>query len=162
MQINKDTLPYLTLDELHPDTEISNDDFNSYFIDIEKDINNINLNINEYANNCNNLMNTIKLKFNNIKTILETEKERQEDINILCNKYTNFSNVILINNDLVDSTLNFKKELNCYLLPTTTEKKVSIDILDIIGNGYEGNKYVYKNDKFENEILDTSNRKYIT
>lgn len=162
MQINKDTLPYLTLDELHPDTEISNDDFNSYFIDIEKDINNINLNINEYANNCNNLMNTIKLKFNNIKTILETEKERQEDINILCNKYTNFSNVILINNDLVDSTLNFKKELNCYLLPTTSEKKVSIDILDIIGNGYEGNKYVYKNDKFENEILDTSNRKYIT
>ena len=41
MQINKDTLPYLTLDELHPDTEISNDDFNSYFVDIEKDINNI-------------------------------------------------------------------------------------------------------------------------
>ena len=57
MQINKDTLPYLTLDELHPDTEISNDDFNSYFVNIEKDINNINLNINEYANNCNNLMN---------------------------------------------------------------------------------------------------------
>ena len=45
MQINKDTLPYLTLDELHPDTEISNDDFNSYFVDIEKDINNNKLSI---------------------------------------------------------------------------------------------------------------------
>ena len=73
MQINKDTLSYLTLDELHPDTEISNDDFNSYFIDIEKDINNINLNINEYANNCNNLMNTIKLKFGCILNILQCE-----------------------------------------------------------------------------------------
>lgn len=154
-----DYAPILKPIEMHPETEISKDDINQIFEDISTDIDIINSNLSITSAKFQNMLETTRLKLNNIKKILRTEKERQEDINILCNKYTDFSNVILISDENSSGNLNYNK--NTFSIKTSSSKKVKGEILEITGNGYEGNKYVYKNDDFINNVSNSSKKEYM-
>ena len=78
--------------------------YGDYFIfnDIEIDLKSINGQLLETINNFKKLMQSTKAKFDNINTILNTEKERMRDLSILCNKYSNFAKVI----QLTDTNVN--------------------------------------------------------
>ena len=159
MGLDKSSSPLLKKLELHKETEISCDDFNKFFENIEGDINIFKTEIKNAVNNFDNLIEYSKMQMNSIKKILETEKERQKDINILCNKYTNFSNVVLLDENNISSTLNYDNGI--ISLSTNKDTEVKYEVIDIIGNGYEGNKYVFNDNSFDIKLNDTSNRKYI-
>lgn len=155
-----DYLPILKPLNMHAETEITSDQFNSLFTDIGIDLDIINADITLTADRFKELLETTKLELDNIKTVLKTEKERQEDINILCNRYTDFSNVILISSK--NSTTDLDEIKGALTLKNKSSKSVVGEIEDISGNGYEGNMYVYKDNAFTSDVSKSSNREYIT
>lgn len=157
--LQDDYEPILKPVEMHPETEIGSGDINQIFEDISVDIDIINNNLSDTSANFKNLLETTRLKLSDIKKVLRTEKERQEDINILCNKYNDFSNVILISNENSSGDLHYDNET--FSIKSTSSKKIGGEIIEITGNGYEGNKYVYKNDDFASNVSDSSNKAYI-
>lgn len=158
--LQDDYEPILKPVEIHPETEISKDDINQVFDDISADLDIVNSNLSITSAKFKNMLETTRLKLNNIKRILRTEKERQEDINILCNKYSDFSNVILISNENSSGDLSYDK--SAFSIKTSNSKVVKGEIVEIIGNGYEGNNYVYKNNDFVSNVSNSSNKEYIT
>ena len=130
--------------EIHPESEINNDEINFIFNDIEADLKSINGQLLETVNNFKKLMQSTKAKFDNINTVLNTEKERMKDLSILCNKYNNFTKVIQLTDTNVNG--NYVYENNSFSWPSINYKKVKAQIIEINGNGYEGNKYVYTDD----------------
>lgn len=154
-----DYKPILEITEIHQDTEITKDDFNSIFINIKNDLKVINSEILNSTNDFKNLLESSKSQLNNIKKNLKTEKERLEDINMLCNKFTDFTNAISINKDNAIYDLNYYKD--AFSLQEESSKIIKGKITDITGNGYEGNKYVYSNNAFINNTNNSALREYI-
>lgn len=159
IMLQDDYLPILRPVELHAETEISEDDVNLILNDIGTDISIINTDLTITAEKFSDLLKDTREELNSIKKILRTEKERQEDINILCNKYSNFSNVILISDKNTTGNMNYYKDTFSSTIAKSTDIKG--EIVEIVGNGYEGNQYVYKNKDFVSNVSDTSKRDYI-
>ncbi len=106
------------------------------------------------------LMTNTILRLNNIHANIMTEKERYQDMQMLCNKYNDYDNVKLLdNNDFYGS---FEYDNGVFSPKRTSEQTVNIHVTEVFGNGYEGNKYVYKDYMYTNKILDTSIRTNIT
>lgn len=103
------------------------------------------------------LLSNSVLRLNRIKECIIQEKERYQDIQMLCNRYSDFDNVKSL--DSLNFTGNFSEETgNTYLAGVQKSSKVDIAILDIYGNGYEGNEYVYNNYEYQKNVYDTSIR----
>lgn len=145
--------------ELHPEIEIDKNDFNTIFNDAGVDLNILNNSMYDSINDFKSLLDMTRTKLDNIKSILKTEKERLEDINILCNKYSDFSNVICVTDNNTSGSLLYNN--NVFSLNTKSYQSIDFSIENITGNGYEGNNYVYKNNDFVNNSRDTSDRSYI-
>lgn len=144
---------------IHPEEEPNVDELNSNIININNDLEYIDNTLTSVAANFNSLMENTKLKLTNIKKLLNMEKERQEDINILCNKYSDFSSVLTLDENDFDNGLVFTDNIltaNVYNI-----NNVSYEIKDISGNGQSGNAYVYQGEDFISNVLDTSNTSYI-
>lgn len=109
------------------------------------------------------LMTNTILRLNNIHANIMVEKERYQDMQMLCNKYNDYDNVKLLD-DTSFKTKNFvyEKESNLFMPMRSGANKKQLTILDITGNGYEGNKYVFKDYVYSSTVLDTSKRKNIT
>lgn len=144
---------------LHQEEEADITELNANTENIVKDIEAIDNSLINSATKLRNLLENTKLKMNNIKEQLTAEKERQEDMNILCNRYTDFASVINLTNNDFSGDLSFDN--NIVSGKVITLDKVNCNIIDINGNGYEGNSYVYSEDKFIDESLTTSNRQAI-
>lgn len=106
------------------------------------------------------LLESTKLKLNNIKDYLTAEKERQEDMNILCNRYTEFSSVLTLKDD--DYTGDLVLDNGVLSAKIKSEQNVKLTVLDINGNGYEGNKFVYANEDFLENTMNSNIRTAIT
>lgn len=140
-------------------TEVRKEEINNTFDNIFLDLNIINDQINRSADELENTIKSAVDKFNNIEKILNTEKERQEDLNMLCGKESGFKSLIEINNLNTMGNYNFNDDV--FSLKQKTNSKINYKIIDISGNGYEGNKYVYKDDRFKENFSNTANRKFI-
>jgi hypothetical protein len=101
------------------------------------------------------LSNTV-LRLENIKQCIIKEKERYQDVQMLCNKYTDFDNVKTLDDIKFDGTFNEKDKT--YSASVKKNIKTQIAIHDVFGNGYEGNEYVYNDFKYQKEVYDTSVR----
>lgn len=152
--------PSLSIKEIHPDSEMTSEEFNKNFNEMKNDLNEINSEIIQGTNNFKNLLEETKKQLSLIKTNVITEKERLEDINVLCNRYNDFSNILTVSEKNCITDLSY--ENNSFSLSKKSSKYVKTEIVDIIGNGYEGNEYVYNNETFINKTNNTALRKYIT
>lgn len=140
---------------IHPEEEPNVDELNDTVTNIDKDLKYIDNTLIESAGLYKNLLETTKLKLTSIKELINLEKERQEDINILCNKFSDFSTVINLYEDSFEGELSFDN--NILTAPIKKSDIISYKIEDISGNGQAGNSYVYQNGDFISNILDTSN-----
>ena len=86
-------------------------------------------------------------------------KVRYQDMQMLCNKYNDYDNVKLL--DYRDFTGNFEYKDGVFSPKRTKSQDVKIHVVDVFGNGYEGNKYVYKDYMYTQDTLDTSVRENI-
>ena len=84
---------------IHQEEEPNIEELNSNAKNISLDINKIDNEIISSSEKIKNLLELTKLRLSNIKNYLSAEKERQEDMNILCNRYTEFASVLTLQKD---------------------------------------------------------------
>ncbi len=130
-------------------------------LEINLDINIINQSAIEIKDRIDELINEIDYQIDSVDKAIKNETERIMDVNMLCGNNSEYNMIIPIsvnqfsgekykplNNDVISCQLSSSKE-------------VSHNILNISGNGYPGNKYVYNNSVFEENEDDKSNIEYI-
>lgn len=133
----------------------------SFFIndklnDIKYDINNINDTIITFSNNVSNLLSSTINRLELINTQIINEKERLQDIKMLCNKFTDFDKVILINKDNIELYGDCNYSNGIFSAKIDSFKEINLNLNHVSGNGLEGNKYVYKNYAYIEDSLDTT------
>lgn len=141
---------------IHQEEEPVISDLNNNSDNIKKDLENIDKILIDSATDIKNLLDNTKLKLERIKNHLIAEKERQEDMNILCNRYTDFMSTISLKSSDFSGDLTF--ENNVLSAKLKSKERLNYDIIDIAGNGYEGNDYVYNKNDFLNKTIDSSKR----
>lgn len=144
---------------IHPEEEPNKDEINEVLTSAKADISYIDESIIKTATDFNNLLLSTRLKLLNIKELLNAERERQQDINILCNKFSEFSSVMNLNEKDFSGNLTF--EDNILQSKILSKNNVNFSIGSIDGNGYAGNKYVYLNDSFIEEVINADQIKNI-
>lgn len=146
--------------ELHPETEVTSNEINDLFADVGVDLDIVSSDISLAAEDFGKLLDTTRTKLSNIKKVLRTEKERLEDINILCNTYTEFTDVILLSDSNVETDMDYEDKV--FSLKSENSRTITYEVTGISGNGYEGNNYVFNNNKFASNISNTAKRDYIS
>ena len=140
---------------IHPE---EGEDFriNSALEDIKSDIEKIDKLLIDKGNAVNDLLADTIDRLDLVKSKILTEKERIQDIKMLCNKYTDFDKVITIDNKNAYGQYNYAD--NSFLSQVKSYKKNVLHIDDIVGNGSEGNKYIFLNGSYVQDSLNTANR----
>jgi hypothetical protein len=151
--------PILKAIEAHAEAEPNMIDINTMFGEIIYDLTILNSEFAISANSIKELMESTDTRLLLVKRNLLVEKERQQDINILCNKYSEFSSVVNLTDDYFEG--NFSSNDDIFSAQIVNQSKVQYEIISIGGNGYEGNMYVYKDKEFLEDKLSTANRKFI-
>lgn len=157
--MDRSTVKHFTPIYIHQEEEPVVSEINDNSSNIIKDIEQIDENLIESGIKLKNLIEKTKLKLTSIKEYLSAEKERQEDMNILCNRYTDFASVLTLTKE--DFTGDLTIDNNILSAKLKTSQKINCSVSDINGNGYEGNAYVFADGTFSNEVINSSNRNSI-
>jgi hypothetical protein len=151
--------PLLKPVELHAEEEPNLIDINSMMKEIGFDVTILNAELGNSANMLKTLITNTDTRLKAVKNILESERERQQDINMLCNKYTEFGKVTSLSPN--DFTGQYGTEDGVFFAMVSGKNNASYSIQSVEGNGYEGNKYVYKDNAFLEDSINTSSRNFI-
>ena len=144
---------------IHPE-EYGNEKINKAFNNGFKDVISIDNKIKETANKTSELLERTIKRLDVVKDTIQAEKERLQDISMLCNMKTDYENVIPLKDN--DFTGEFSHEDGVFFSALNTSTSVKAVVINVEGNGYEGNKYVLKNNSYLDKVLNTKNRSAIT
>ena len=143
---------------LHPE-EYGNSKINNALENGFKYIEEIYNTTTELANKVDTLLNRSIERLETVSDIITSEKERLQDISMLCNAKTDYDNAIPLTDYYF--TGNFEYQNGVFSSKTTQSTSTVATVIDVTGNGYEGNKYVLQNKSYLEDILSTSNRNAI-
>lgn len=143
---------------LHPE-EYGNSKINNALENGFKYIKEIYNTTTELANKVDTLLNRSIERLETVSDIITSEKERLQDISMLCNAKTDYDNAIPLTDYYF--TGNFEYQNGVFSSKTTQSTSTVATVIDVTGNGYEGNKYVFQNKSYLEDILSTSNRNAI-
>lgn len=144
---------------IHAEDEPYLKDYNTNITECLQDISILNVELQTAALEYTALVDSIMLRLQALKTSLESEKTLEQDINLLCNQYSCFEDVISIQNHIETGNYSYKDGIFSAQVVDTTP--VTPQVIDVVGNGYEGNHYVIENNKMLSETLKTDNRAYL-
>ena len=147
------------LTQLHPE-EYGNRKLNNSFRDGFEDIKFIDKTIKDLGNKTYELLNRTSDRLETVLDIITLEKERLQDISMLCNLKTDFDNVIPLTD--YHFTGDYTFDNGVFSSKTIQSANNNCSAIDVIGNGYEGNKYVKKDNGYLENILNTKNKKNMT
>jgi hypothetical protein len=133
---------------------------NEAFEDIYSDMKFLDTFLIDKASGLKYLMNSIVERLDNIDLNIKSEQERLQDIKMLCNKFTDFDNVIPITQNTNLSGV-YSVSNDTFSCEISSQQKVKLMVYEVTGNGIEGNKYVYKDFAYVQDSVDTSNRQYL-
>lgn len=146
--------------EIHPEEEIQKEIIENQFTDIIVDMQSLNYEVLEATKNYTSLMSDIVTRLNSVDTALEAERNRIQDMNIICGNYNEFTTVKQIKTSDVYGTVGL---LGDYIFTAHTDNasvgKFGITFVD--GNGFAGNKFVYNNKEYAINNMNTSNEQNI-
>lgn len=145
--------------QVHPE-ESGNDKINTALQDGFIDIVTLDNNMKNLANKIDDLFNRSISRLDTVADIITAEKERLQDITMLCNDKTDYDNAIPLTDK--DFTGDFTFENNAFHAKDSKSIKVNAAIIEVTGNGYEGNKYVLQNNDYLEKILSTNRRRAVT
>lgn len=148
--------PILKVREAYPDAQPSTQDFNEMLQDLIQDMTILNVSFSTAGYSMKDLMLDTRSRLNNVKSMLAAEKERLMDINVLCNKYTDFGTAVNLTG--LDFSGNFSEDSGVFTAKVIGTNQVTLNVVTVEGNGYEGNNYVYKDSKFLKDTINTANR----
>ena len=143
---------------LHPE-EYGNSKINNALENGFKYIEEIYNTTTELADKVDTLLNRSIERLETVSDIITSEKERLQDISMLCNAKTDYDNAIPLTDYYF--TGNFEYQDGVFSSKTTQSTSTVATVIDVTGNGYEGNKYVLQNKSYLEDILSTSNRNAI-
>lgn len=143
---------------LHPE-EYGNSKINNALENGFKYIEEIYNTTTELANKVDTLLNRSIERLETVSDIITSEKERLQDISMLCNAKTDYDNAIPLTDYYF--TGNFEYQNGVFSSKTTQSTSTVATVIDVTGNGYEGNKYVLQDKSYLEDILSTSNRNAI-
>lgn len=158
--INK-TLDNYTISEktvLHPE-EYGNRKINTATRENLEDIKKIDSNIKNLGNKVEDLMNRTTKRLDVVKDIITSEKERLQDITMLCNSKTDYDNAIPLTDYHFKGDYSFNDGVFTGKETQSTTNKAQV--IEVTGNGYEGNKYVINNKDYLEHTLNTTVKKNI-
>ena len=145
---------------LHPEQELDPIVLNNSFNDIVCDLNIVNTELCKAAANIKSLMQDINTQLQNAEDLILTEKENQQDLNILCNINNGFDLVVPLTASDFSGAFSVDND-KVFYMNSNNFNNVNISVVSVSGNGYEGNKYVYNNGIFQQSVIDTSNKAFI-
>lgn len=143
----------------HDQSEPIVKDYNEMIKETYYDIHMLRISLRNAAKEYKDLMLKTDLILKDIKNDLLVQKEKQEDLNMLCNAFTDFEDVISIT--LSDLGGEYSLQDNIIGAKIVSQNKVNYAIQNINGNGYEGNRFVYEDGAYLSTKKDTSNRNAI-
>lgn len=151
--------PLLEQRLMHPEAEPSLKSYNENLVEIMNDIAILSMELQSSSLDYERLADNIISRLEEVKNKLETQRDLQQDISMLCNAYSCFKNVIPLTDHVASGNASYINELFCAKRKSTTAIKPTIT--NIEGNGYEGNAYVLSGESFLKEKTDTSNRNHL-
>jgi hypothetical protein len=144
----------------HPEEEPKRAEINSFLIETGLDIYGLTAKIRDAAANYQELMQTAKDNLAAIEERVLAERTRLEDINVIKGEYSEFRNAKALTQN--DFTGDFGSIGAAIAAPETTLSAAELKVETILGNGYEGNSYVYADGSFPEETESTADRAAIT
>ena len=146
--------------EIHPEEEIQKEIIENQFTDIIVDMQSLNYEVLEATKNYTSLMTDIITRLNSVDTALEAERNRIQDMNIICGNYNEFTTVKQIKTSDVYGTVGL---LGDYIFTAHTDNASvgKFGVTFVEGNGFAGNKFVYNNKEYAINNMNTSNKQNI-
>lgn len=146
--------------EIHPEEEIQKEIIENQFTDIIVDMQSLNYEVLEATKNYTSLMTDIVTRLNAVDTALEAERNRIQDMNIICGNYNEFTTVKQIKTSDVYGTVGL---LGDYIFTAHTDNASvgKFGVTFVEGNGFAGNKFVYNNKEYAINNMNTSNEQNI-
>lgn len=146
--------------EIHPEEEIQKEIIENQFTDIIVDMQSLNYEVLEATKNYTSLMTDIVTRLNAVDTALEAERNRIQDMNIICGNYNEFTTVKQIKTSDVYGTVGL---LGDYIFTAHTNNASvgKFGVTFVEGNGFAGNKFVYNNKEYAINNMNTSNEQNI-
>lgn len=144
---------------IHPE-ESGNEKVNKAFTNGFDDVTLIDKQLKDLAGKTEQLLERTTKRLDVVKDTILAEKERLQDISMLCNMKTDYDNAIPLKDS--DFTGDFSFEDGVFYSKLSNSVPVKAIIEDVVGNGYEGNKYVVKDNKFLEEVINTKSKSFAT
>lgn len=144
---------------IHPE-ESGNQKVNQAFDKGFKDVIAVDNSLKELAIKTEELLERTVKRLDVVKDTINAEKERLQDISMLCNMKTDYENVIPLKDNDFSGDFNYEDGVFSSALSTSSTVKTAVS--EVQGNGYEGNKYVLKDNKYLEEVLNTKSKNAIT
>lgn len=145
-------------ESLHPEEVASDKKINKAFYEAGLDILSIDNEIAMLVQDYNDLLVNYEERIELIDQNIRTEKNRLEDYNLISGKY-GFDYYIDLKKENFQGNFDYydSEDFSAY---SSQAVQIEINMTSVTGNGYEGNKYAYRNEGFLIDINDTSNYEY--
>lgn len=139
---------------IHPEEAPIIKDYNTMLIEAKNDINILHYEIMLGTVALKSLADNITFRFNQIEEKLLEEKSLRDDMQMLCNAYQEFENLVVIDDYILYRTCAYQKGV--FKAYAESTQKVNFKIKEINGNGQPGNEYIL-NDKTFLKTIATNN-----
>lgn len=140
---------------IHPE-ECGNEKINEAIQKSNDDIHTLDTKIKDLGNQTNELLERTVKRLEVVMDTINSEKERLQDIVMLCNLKTDYENAISLKDSDFDGK--FEYENGVFSCKTASVSNVNASIQEVNGNGYEGNKYVKNSEGYQDKVIATNNR----
>lgn len=157
--VTKDIKKNIKLIQLHPE-EYGNEKLNESINNGLMDLKTIDTKIKETSVKVDELLTQTVNRLETVCDVLKSEKERLQDISMLCNLKTDFDNVSPLTDYNFTGEFNYDKGI--FSVTPIQSTSAECIIYNVDGNGYEGNKYVKKDTKYLEDVLNTKIKKSAT
>lgn len=144
--IKNDYTPISEYKEINGDTEPDRENINLIILDAVSDFMIIDNEVQNMAKKYSNIIRNTKSKIDNLSNIIYSEYYRLNDLKLLKSSYENVDNVTILSDKDFNGSFNYNKENNAFSVKSVPTKE-PIYVIDIDGNGYEGNTFAYDTNK---------------
>ena len=147
--------PIMKAPDLHQEQEGENGIINNTFKDILNDLAVLEQELYLSASDYNDLVSDTLNRMDNIQREADIAREKIMDMNMLCGEDSPFSKVRTLTNDdfVEDPIVN-----DLITLEAKVSNKVKLSVVDVTGNGMEGNYFVYVDGEFLSDTVPTDDR----
>lgn len=149
---------------INKEEEISYDNINQNVLEASFDILNLSMNIIDNVSEIENLVYETNERIKSIDEKIKAEEERVKDVNMICGNITDFNTIIPLAANNFSIKSNLYQYRNCITASQVKEKKATLKLININGNGYVGNEYVVSKQSdfvMQKDLMNTANESYM-